>query len=117
MMSYIAKHRFARISAKKVRPVAKLLRGRRMQDALETLRFMPQRGARMIEKVMKSAAGNAEDRGCRRPEDLIVRLVRIDGGPLFKRILPGARGMGHLIMKRFSHIRVELVDLDAGAPE
>ena len=75
-MAYTAIHRHARISARKVRPLADLIRGKAVDDALAILRYQPQRGARMLEKVIKSALGNAEDlrapnvgglRGDRRP--------------------------------------------------
>ena len=61
-MAYTATHRHARISATKVRPIADLIRGKRVDDALAILRFQPQRGARMLEKVLKSALGNAPPR-------------------------------------------------------
>ena len=60
-MAYTATHRFARISAQKVRPLANLIRGKHADEALEILKYMPHRGARMLEKVLKSALGNAED--------------------------------------------------------
>ena len=64
-MAYEAVHRFARISARKVRPLADLIRGKHADEALDILRYMPQRGARLLEKVLKSALGNAEDRRAR----------------------------------------------------
>ncbi len=64
-MAYQAVHRFARISARKVRPLADLIRGKHADEALDILRYMPQRGARLLEKVLKSAMGNAEDRRVR----------------------------------------------------
>ena len=60
-MAYKATHRFARISARKVRPLADLIRGKYADEALDILKYQPQRGARMLEKVLKSAMGNAED--------------------------------------------------------
>ncbi len=60
-MAYKAVHRHARISARKVRPIADLIRGKQVDEALAILRYQPHRGARMIEKVLKSALGNAED--------------------------------------------------------
>jgi len=107
-MSYDAVHRFARISATKVRPLATLIRGKRADEALEILRFRPHRGARLLEKVLKSALGNAEDRRASRPNALIVVDARVDEGPSFKRMRPRARGMAHVIKKSFSHIHVSL---------
>ena len=60
-MAYKATYRFARISARKVRPLADLVRGKYADDALDILKYMPHRGARLLEKVIKSALGNAED--------------------------------------------------------
>ncbi|HVX10813.1 MAG TPA: 50S ribosomal protein L22 [Pirellulales bacterium] len=105
-MPYEATHRFARISARKVRPLADLIRGKHADEALDILRYQPQRGARLLEKVLKSALGNAEDRRAQNLQHLIVVDVRVDGGPMFKRIRPRARGMAFMIKKRMSHIRV-----------
>ena len=107
-MGYRATHRFARVSARKVRPLADMIRGKRADEALNILRYQPQRGARLLEKVIKSAMGNAEDRRARNLQTLRVVDARVDGGPMFKRIRPRARGMAHVIKKRTSHIRVEL---------
>ena len=105
-MPYEATHRFARISARKVRPLADLIRGKHADEALDILRYQPQRGARLLEKVLKSALGNAEDQRAQNLQNLVVVDVRIDGGPMFKRIRPRARGMAFMIKKRMSHIRV-----------
>ena len=64
-MAYTATHRFARISPRKVRSLANLIRGKHADQALDILKFMPHRGARLLEKVLKSALGNAEDRRAR----------------------------------------------------
>ncbi len=108
-MPYEATHRFARISARKVRPLADLIRGKYADEALDILRYQPHRGARLLEKVLKSALGNAEvASACRTRSDLVVTDARIDDGPMFKRIRPRARGMAFMIKKRMSHIRVAL---------
>ena len=107
-MPYKATHRFARISARKVRPLANLVRGKFADDALDILKYMPHRGARMLEKVIKSALGNAEDQRANNVASLVVKDCRVDGGPMFKRIRPRARGMAFMIRKRMSHISVEL---------
>lgn len=111
-MPYEAVHRFARISARKVRPLADLIRGKHADEALDILRYQPQRGARLLEKVLKSALGNAEDRRAQNIQNLVVVDVRIDGGPMFKRIRPRARGMAFMIKKRMSHIRVAVDNLE-----
>lgn len=107
-MAYAALHRFARISARKVRPLATMIRGKYADDALDMLKYQPERGARMLEKVIRSALGNAEDRRARDLQALRIVDVRVDGGPMLKRIRPRARGMAHVIKRRSAHIRVEL---------
>lgn len=110
MASYKAVHRFARISARKVRPLADLIRGKFADEALDILRYQPERGARMLEKVLKSAMANAEDRRAANLKHMVVADVCIDGGPMFKRMMPRSRGQATVIKKRFSHIRVALED-------
>src|SRR5437868_13792061 len=110
IMNYRASHRFADMSARKLRQFAALIRGRRADEALEALRFLPNRSARLLEAVLKSALGNAEDRGARDIDDLVVIESRIDGGPMMKRIQPRARGTAYPIQKRYAHIVVAVAD-------
>src|SRR5213595_4275209 len=110
-MEYKAIHRYADMSARKVRPFATLIRGRRADEALEMHRFLPNKSARLLEQVLKSALGNAEDRGARNIEDLVVAESRIDGGPIMKRIMPRARGTAYPIQRRICHIHITLSDL------
>jgi large subunit ribosomal protein L22 len=107
-MPYKASHRYARISARKVRPIADLIRGKHVDDAIAILRYQSQRGARMLEKVLQSALGNAEEQRCPHMKDLVVVQCRVDGGPMFKRIRPRARGMAFGILRRMAHIHVEV---------
>ena len=62
----------------------------------------------MLEKLIKSALGNAEDQRAPNVGGLVVVDARVDGGPMFKRIRPRARGMAFMIKKRMSHIRIAL---------
>lgn len=103
-----ASHRFARISATKVRPFADMIRGMSVEEGLEALKYVPNRGARFLEKVLRSAAANAEDRGARNVESLPIVECRVDGGPMFKRLRPRARGMAFMIRRRFAHIHVAI---------
>ena len=116
-MPHKASHKNIRISPRKVRPMADLIRGKFADEALDILRYMPHRGARLLEKVVRSALGNAQDPDQNQGktanvEQLIVSEVRIDGGPMFKRIQPRARGMAMQILKRTSHIHVTLSDIE-----
>jgi large subunit ribosomal protein L22 len=109
-VEYKASHRFADMSSRKMKPFAQLIRGRSADEAVELLRFLPNRSARLIEAVLKSAIGNAEDRGARNIENLIVSESCIDAGPIMKRIMPRARGTAYQIKRRCAHIRVTLWD-------
>jgi large subunit ribosomal protein L22 len=116
-MAFRASHQFARISARKVRPIADMIRGKFADEALDILKYQPQRGARLLEKVLKSALGNAQDPDQNpgktvRTDDLIVKDARIDGGPMFKRIKPVSRGMAYGILRRTAHISVVLEDVN-----
>src|SRR5688500_11173500 len=108
--AYKASHRFARSSVRKLRPILDLIRGKYADDAVNTLKYLPHRGARMIEQVLKSAMANAEDQGVRNVGDLIVVDARGDGGPMFKRLMPRARGMAYMIRRRSAHISIGLAD-------
>lgn len=103
-----ATHKFARISATKVRPFADLIRGKTASDGLDALRYLPNRGARFLEQVLRSAIANAEDRGARNVDNLVISEARVDGGPMMKRIQPRARGMAYVIRRRMSHIHVAI---------
>jgi large subunit ribosomal protein L22 len=116
-MKYVAKHRFADVAPRKMRPIAQMIRGMNIDEAIEALKFMPNRGARLIEAVVKSAVGNAGDLGCRNIEDLVVTESRIDGAPMFKRIRPRARGTAFGIKRRLAHIIVSLTDLEDLEPK
>lgn len=116
-MAIQAIHRNARISSRKVRLVADLVRGKYADEALDILKYQPQRGARMLEQVIKSAVGNAADPAQNngrsyRVEDLVITNVQVGGGPMFKRVRPMARGMAFMIKKRSSHITVGLSPID-----
>lgn len=110
---YKASHRFARTSVRKLRPLLDLIRGKYADDAQDILKYMPHRGARMIEQVLKSAMANAEDRGIRNSGDLVVTDARGDGGPMFKRLMPRARGMAYMVRRRSAHITLGLMELSA----
>jgi len=115
-MEYRAIHRFADMSARKIRPFAAMIRGMNADQALEALRFYPNKGCRLLEQVLRSALGNAEDRGARNVEDLIISESRIDDGPMMKRIRPRARGTAYGIKRRIAHVIVAVSDSAADEP-
>lgn len=100
----IAKH--IRISPRKVQIVADLVRGKDVQEALTILKFTPKKGAKELEKVMKSAAANAEHNLDLDIDNLYVSEVYANQGPTLKRFRPRAQGRAFQIKKRTSHIGV-----------
>ena len=109
-MRYTAKHRFADVGARKIRLFANLIRGKNVDEALQLLRFYPNRGAKLLMAVVESAYGNADHLEHPDPDDLVVAECRVDGAPMFKRIQPRARGTAFQIKRRMSHIIVTLAD-------
>ena len=95
-----------RISANKVRQVLALIRGKKASDALLVLKYTPNKGARLTEKVLKSAIANAEHNFDMYVDNLYVSEIFIDQGPTLKRIHPRSRGQAFKILKRTSHVTV-----------
>lgn len=96
-----------RQSPRKVRLLADLVRGKRVQKALETLSFVNKRAADPVTKLINSAVANAKHAGAD-VEKLFVKSIAVDKGIVLKRIMPRARGSAARILKRSSHVSVEL---------
>lgn len=96
-----------RQSPRKVRLIADLVRGKRVNEALAMLAFVDKRAAEPFAKVIKSAVSNATQAG-KRVEDLKIARVSVDKGMTIKRYMPRARGSASTINRRNSHITVEL---------
>lgn len=102
--------RYARVTPRKARRVVDLIRGRKAGDALVSLRFMPYRAARDVEKLLKSAMSNAQQKNVTDPESLKIQKAFVDQGPVMKRLMPRAMGRANVIKKRTSHITLYLSD-------
>ena len=100
--------KFVRVSSIKLQPVVALVRGKDLEEALNILKFTPGRGAEVVEKVVKSAAANAENNHNMNPDNLYVAEVYAHKGPTMKRWRAGSRGRAFPILKRSSHIGVTL---------
>ena len=100
--------RYIRISPQKARLVADVIRGKNVEDAINTLRFMPKKGARILRKIVESAVANAGQNEAIDVDTLYVKRVFIDGGPMLKRMRPRAMGRANRILKRTSHITIVL---------
>lgn len=98
--------RFVRVSPFKARPVCDLVRGKSVIRAKEILAYTDRAVAEIIEKVVDSAAANAERTLQIRPESLVIKSIYADDGPTMKRIRPRAKGTASRINKRTCHITV-----------
>ena len=106
-MTYQASHRFARISPRKARLIADMVRGESIEQAIAALDFSKRRGAYFLRGVLKSAIANAEESDAD-VASLFVESTWVDEGPTIKRFQPKDRGRAHPIRKRTSHIHVQL---------
>jgi len=102
--------KFVRISPQKVRKLVDTIKGKPAEAAIDMLKFMPQKGAAIVEKVLRSAVANAEQNHNLDVDTLIVKNVTADQGPTLKRFRARARGRGTRILKRTAHITVVLSD-------
>jgi large subunit ribosomal protein L22 len=107
-MEVKAQARFLRISPRKARLAADAVRGKKVEDALNLLKFAPQRGAKVLNKVMRSALANAEQNPGIDVDTLYVKKTFVDPGPSLKRWTPRAMGRATKILKRTCHITVVL---------
>ncbi len=107
-MEYTVTAKYVRMSPRKASIVANLVRGKECRDAQSILKFTPNKPARYILRALNSAIANAADRsnGETSVDDLMVKHISIDGGPMLKRMRAGTRGRGFLIRKRMSHINI-----------
>ena len=100
--------KFARISSRKVKIVADLIRGKDVDEALAIVKFTPKASSEIIEKLLKSAIANAENNHEMKHENLYVAEIFANQGPTLKRIRPAAKGSAVRIRKRTSHITIVL---------
>ncbi len=110
-MEATAKLRTARVSARKARLVANLVRGREVSEALEILQFTRKKTAPLIKTLVESAVANAEHKASQSNDKLdidglVIKQIFVDEGPTLRRFRPRARGMATRIRKRTSHITV-----------
>ncbi len=114
-MDVTSTYKYARISARKARDVAREIQGLPASAALDLLQFTPRKGARLFSKTMKTALADAENNFELPLEDLYVKSAVVGEGPTFKRFKARARGSAGSILKRTSHLTVVLSDEEAPA--
>ena len=105
--------KFARISSRKVKIVADLVRGKDVDEALAIMKFTPKASSEVLEKLLKSAIANAENNHEMKHENLYVAEIFANQGPTLKRIRPAAKGSAVRIRKRTSHITIVLKEKEA----
>ena len=104
----VAKARYVRISARKVRVVADQIRGKGYEEAEALLSFSPRGASVPMLKLLRSAGANAENNGDLDPEDMLISRISVDEGPTMRRYRPRARGRATRIEKRSCHITLSL---------
>lgn len=97
-----------RISPKKANLIAGMVRGKKVPEALNILKFTPKKGAKILYKVVHSAASNAKTNFKQSIDELVITKILVTKGPTYKRSVPISRGRAHPIRKRTSHITVEV---------
>lgn len=102
--------KFVRLSPLKARLVADLVRGKKVDEAINILKFSNQRAAGIVKKVLDSAIANAENNNGADVDELRVSEIFVDGGPVMKRIRPRAKGRADRISKPTSHITIRVSD-------
>ena len=107
-----AEANYIRISPRKVRMVADIIRGKGLVEAKDILRFTIKKPAHPLEKLLKSAESNAKNNFEIVPETLYISKITVDEGPKFKRWMPRARGQAYPIFKKTSHITVILEPIE-----
>lgn len=98
------------LSPQKARLVVDQIRGKSVDDALNTLSFGTQKGARLVRKVLESAIHNAEHNEGADIDELVIAEVYVNAGATMKRIRPRARGRADRVLKRSCHVTVTLTD-------
>ncbi len=104
--------KYVRMSPIKLKPITDLVRGKGLKEALTILKFTPGKGSVLVEKVVKSAAANAENNHDMNVDKLYVAEVYAHQGPTLKRWRAGSQGRASIILKRSSHIGVTLRERD-----
>src|SRR5689334_10807311 len=102
--------KFVRLSPQKARLVADHVRGKKVDEALNILKFSNKKAAKVLKKVLDSAIANAENNNGADVDELKVKEIFIDEGPVMKRIMPRAKGSADRIKKRTSHVTIKVSD-------
>jgi large subunit ribosomal protein L22 len=105
-MEVKATAKYMRISAQKVRRILGAIKGKPAEAGINALKFMPQKSAGLVEKILRSAIANADQNAKMDVDSLMIKNIIVDEGPTLKRFRARARGRASRILKRTSHITV-----------
>ncbi|MCM6776003.1 50S ribosomal protein L22 [Nocardia sp. CDC159] len=108
--------KFVRVTPMKARRVVDMVRGKRVEDALNILKFAPQAASEPVAKVVASAAANAQNNFGLNPDTLVISTAYVDEGATLKRFQPRAQGRAFRIRKRTSHITIEVESVASAVP-
>jgi large subunit ribosomal protein L22 len=116
MASARAQSKYMRIAPRKVRLVADLIRGKKVSEARDILRFTVRGAAPLLAKLLDSAVANVETAAAEKhervdPDDMVVMRILVHGGPQLRRLRPAPRGRGVRIRKRMSHVELLIADV------
>ena len=112
-MRVSATAKYLRASTRKTRLVTQAIKGKKVEDATAILRFMPQKAAGEVARVLKSATANAENNHNLSAEDLVIVDAVANEGPTIKRFQPRAQGSAFAIHKPMTHITIVVADQEA----
>jgi len=119
-MEAVAKLKNVPTSPRKMRLIADLIRGQRVSRALGLLRYQPQSGAAVLQKVLLSAVANWQQKNEEmsiEEADLFIKTIFVDGGPMLKRLRAAPQGRGHRIRKRSNHITIVVDNKVSNEPD
>ena len=100
--------RYARVTPRKMRLVARLCAGMPVEKAAVQLRFCQKRGGKMMHALLNSAVANAREKGGLAMDSLVVKRVMVDDGPVMKRFMPRSQGRAYPILKKMCHVTLIL---------
>lgn len=108
-----AVNRYIPSSPRKMRLVVDLIRGKNVEEALSILHFSPKHASKVVEKVLRSAISNLQNKAEGKridTQNIFIKSIYVDGGPSMKRILPAPMGRAYRILKRSNHLTIVVAE-------
>lgn len=102
---------YVRTSPRRMRLIVDLIRGKRVEKAFANLAVLNQKAAKLMTKLLASAVANAKHNNSYKEEDLVIKTIMVDGGPVLKRFMPKAHGRATPVRERTAHVTVTLANI------